>query len=474
MLRTDRTLFLFISTLFLLFTSCDGLKGPDLRLYANPESIAAGGNDYTEITAFLQIGGDPSGAKVIEFETTNGSFAENEELDTITGTTDSEGNAIVKLYSSIQQGQAVVTAKYYDDDSGEETTKSITVEFGPPSASSLPMAGNFNLDCDYSNVGGFVSISTPDVRVPCEITARSVKNERIPPESLDIEYYAEAGQLVGELDEYGTSFEVTYYVRGGSDSPLDVDPLSGEDSRPCSGKTCNPRDGLVTLLVCTKGSEPYVDDNDNGMWDEGEDFTDMPEPFLDKNDNGKWDEGEPFCSNNNSTYDEENGYFDGETMIGAVFKILWTGVPEENETASFITHSPSSTDLADGGSFSVTVRLVDKNLNPVASFPDGYDTLTFVDSLYGLSPTSPVSNPGTIYPINQMGMTFDSEWRFLEYDATAADYTVNFADASPQSTSESHFLIGIGALLSPGPEGEYGEYEQYTFDFLETIQGTVQ
>lgn len=469
----------YSTILLLLFAAfgCDSLKDPEMSISVNPSTIAAGGIDYAEVSVFLKIEGDPAKGKNITFETTNGSFSSSSELTSTEIATDDTGYAVARLYSSLQQGEATVTATFEDPDSGESFIKTVTVTFGPPSSNSLPMAGNFNLDCDYLNVGALTSAAKPDIQVNCEVTARSVKGDVIPPESLTFAYFAEAGELTGGYDDNEGMFIVKYSVRGGDALPQDVEPLSGEPSRPCAGKTCNPRDGLVTLMIVTSGAERYQDNNGNGVWDSNEPFDDLPEPFLDKNDNGQWDPGEPyFDTDGNGEYSEANGIFDEETKISAIFKIIWSGKPEENETAAYITHSPSTTNLPDGGSMSVTVRMVDINLNPVASFPDAGDTVFFIDSLGGLNPTSPASNPGFYTLENTSAIALDSEGRFLSYDETAADCTVNFADSSPGSDPEDDalpFLVGVGASLSPGPD-ESQSFTQYTFDFLDTISGTVK
>ncbi len=458
------------------YLSCDTFKGPDLKLSTDKEEIPAGGNDHAVITATLKKQGDPEANQQIEFETTNGSFSTNEEQNEVVATTNSEGIATVKLYSAPQQGQATVTATYKDDASSNTYTANISITFGEPSASSLPTAGNFNLDCNWGNVGALISTSKPDVRVECEITAKNIRGEAIPPQSLTLHFQAEAGELTSVYDDYDDLLSIIYRVRGGESMPMDVEPLSGEPSRACGGGTCNPRDGLVTLVVVTRGSENFEDRNGNNQWDDGEPFDDLPEPFLDKNDNGIRDEGEwYFDSNSDGEYTEANGFYDTNTMIWANFKILWTGKPEENETAAWITHSPSSTTLPDGGSITFNVKLIDKNLNPVAGFGAASDDeINFIDAMNVLEPTQPPSDPGTFIVENMVGLEFDEQWRFLSCDENAAEFSTTFIDDSTGSTSSEDFLIGIDANLAPGPEGEDGRFNQYNYFFSTQISGTVQ
>jgi len=457
----------------LIYANCDSLKGYELKLSAEPPEIPAGGYEYTTITAPLKKSNKPAKNGSITFETTNGSFSATEALEDTTVATDDAGLATVKLYSARTPGAAVVTANYYNEETGETATSQLNVTFGEPNAASLPIASNFQLNCDFVNVGGLVS-PKPDVWVPCQISARNRNGNVIPPESLTLTFQAEAGELSGGVDSYGT-YGLTYKVRGGTALPADVAALSGEPSRSCGGLTCNPRDGLVTLMVVTRGSESFTDRNGNNTYDDGEPFDDTPEPFLDVNDNGSYDNEEWFFdSNGDGMWTDANGRYDEETQISAVFKIIWSGKPEENETASWITYSPATTTLPQSGTLTVSVRLVDKNLNPVAAFADPSDSLTLTEHFYALTATQPSSTPGTFNLSNISGLELDPDWRFLSFDETASKFSCVFVDASPASTEPSDWRLGVGAMLSPGPEGEYGEFTQYEFSFSSQISGTIQ
>lgn len=90
----------------------------------------------------------------------------------------------------------------------------------------------------------------------------------------------------------------------------------------------NPRDNLVTMIAITSGEEGFSDDNNNGKYDDGEAFEDLPEPFVDNNDNGTWDDGERFIdADNNKEWSGANGKWDESTLIWAQERILWTGFP---------------------------------------------------------------------------------------------------------------------------------------------------
>ncbi len=50
-----------------------------------------------------------------------------------------------------------------------------------------------------------------------------------------------------------------------------------------------------------------------------------------------------YDSNGDGQWTDANGRYDNDTMISAYFKLVWTGIPEENETAAWITYSPNNT-----------------------------------------------------------------------------------------------------------------------------------
>ncbi len=62
--------------------------------------------------------------------------------------------------------------------------------------------------------------------------------------------------------------------------------------------------GRSTVLGTAIGEESFVDNNGNGVFDDGDVFTDIPERWLDQNENGVRDLNEPFFDFNvNGTYD---------------------------------------------------------------------------------------------------------------------------------------------------------------------------
>lgn len=94
----------------------------------------------------------------------------------------------------------------------------------------------------------------------------------------------------------------------------------------------NPRDNLVTLLAVTAGEEGFTDFNNNGVYDQGEPFDDLPEPFVDMNDDGTRNELEPFIDiDGDRQWDPKNDRWDANTLIWVQERILWTGVPASQD-----------------------------------------------------------------------------------------------------------------------------------------------
>jgi hypothetical protein len=99
----------------------------------------------------------------------------------------------------------------------------------------------------------------------------------------------------------------------------------------------NCRDNLVTMIAVTSGEEGFTDSNNNGTYDQGEQFDDLTEPFVDSNDNGTWDPNERFIDiNGNKIWDGKNDRWDANTLIWTEEKILWTGIPALEDTLDVV------------------------------------------------------------------------------------------------------------------------------------------
>ena len=129
--------------------------------------------------------------------------------------------------------------------------------------------------------------------------------------------------------------------------------------------------------------EPFEDANGNGVYDTGEKYVDVnnngvydpPEPFVDLDGNGKWTPPEFYVDyNQNGVYDLPNGHWDSDTLIWVSTRILFTGGVYLGTKGSWfysdpqdLTSAVSRVDLGNGAYRTLWLRLVDGNLNPLAS-----------------------------------------------------------------------------------------------------------
>lgn len=473
MIRTKLSLSAVTVVLVAALGACDALKGPEITLAADQTTIAAGGFESVEITATLRVGGGLKAGGELSFTTESGSFSDTEDLQEITAATDAAGKAVVHLWSPQAQGQTQVTVSYYDDSTGETATERLNITFGPPQAGNLPVAGRFHLTCDYLNVGALRN-PIPDITVPCEINAQTIQGNSVPVESMNLIFLAEAGVLEAIPDPWSGVTTVQYLTRGGEPLPVDVDPVGGEPSRTGgSGETLNPRDGVVSLLAIVRGSEAFTDLNANGVRDANEPFEDLPEPFLDVDDDGVYTPGvdEFLDTNADGEWTDANGQYDADTFITAQAKIVWTGPIEEDTNAARMETDPSSTAIPNGGSLTLSVYLLDRNLNPLVAFGENSDTVEF--TVTGNVNVMPQTSIGIG---NEIGMTFDDQGRVLEFDDTAGRVAVTVADYDPSTEEEtaSDWSIDISFWITVGPAGEDGWIAQEQGWFLDRIEGTVR
>ncbi len=368
-------IFLFFSVL--IFSDCDCSSESSISVAATPLEIPADGISSLKITAFVKY--DDSIARdgsTVNFVTTDGSFDPDTEKKESTSTTIG-GYATIDLYSSTTPGQVTVTASFTTP-SGKNKSASVQVTF-----TEFQGANHRNMvfSCSARNIGALdnANITTP-IKVRCDLEVKSIGGTRILiPQP---KFITETGSVQIITPDNNTDPEYYVYTASGN-PPQDVDPLPGEPSvnnPEVSGVINNPRDGLATICAIIKGEEGYDDLNNNKKWDSGEPFDDISEPFVDANDDGEYNDGEIFVdTNSNSKFDGPNGKYDSKTDIWKCFKILWSGAPYMGAEFSNIT--PTGKVLPAGASQTFTLKLVDINLNPVA-FDSNYDYISIeVDNL---------------------------------------------------------------------------------------------
>lgn len=269
-------------------------------------------------------------------------------LSPTSATTKFDGLVTTTLRSGTAIGTVVVRASPAGNSAVVGKSDPITV------AGALPNYEHFSFKCSRFAIAGFRNYV---LNLTCTAQVADRNGQKL--QGIQVTFRAEAGSIekVAYTDEQGRA-TVTYTTQDPKPAdvaPSSIWPLAGKDkdptyfgsffhnpedggaepSQPCTrdGKaaTCNPRDGLVTVIAVTTGEEQWTDANGNGVWDPGEDFVDLPEPFVDANDNGQFDADDPREKalfndvNHNSRWDGPNGKWDGSTQIWKSAKFLWTG-----------------------------------------------------------------------------------------------------------------------------------------------------
>ena len=147
------------------------------------------------------------------------------------------------------------------------------------------------------------------------------------------------------------------------------EPVRDDPIRP--NQRNNPRDNLVAMIAVTTGEEGFNDKNNDGQFQEGE-FDpkyDLTEPFVDNNDNGTWDDGELYVdANGNGKWDGKDGKYNPSTLIWVQERILWTGWPH-----------PLDRDDTPLNRTPIVRQLKPPPTNPVLNLPHfGFDSAVFL------------------------------------------------------------------------------------------------
>lgn len=466
---------LVAAAIALLLGACSGPT--EILLSADRATISAGGLDFALITARTRLAGDPvkAGTK-ISFDTTAGSFAQGTQQTTQDAATDDSGEAQIKLYSGPSEGSATVTATFYDDESGLSATSSISITFGAPSGANLPVDGTFRLTCDAVNIGALRE-PVPQIQVTCKISAQNRTGETIPSTALTPTFFTEAGGITPKTDPYTDELVYIYSPSGGASAPKDVTPMQtlNEPSRSDgSGRTRNPRDGLVTIVAVVDGEEAFLDPNGNGQYDQGEEFTDSAEPFIDLNDNDQRDADEKYVdTNTNSAWDKANGQWDASTKIMAIYKILWTGELDNAPDTSRIDRMSST--IADGGKLELTAFALDANMNPVAAFQENQDYIEWIlnsgGDAYSYDDSAPPMTNAYGFEFDKAAKTERKRWNLVSNSFSAKSYSFTVEDGYPgDEDPPTSFTVSVKVNVTPGP----GPDEYFLDQRIEVIEDKVQ
>lgn len=264
--------------------------------------------------------------------------------------TDSTGEASVNLYPGTLAGSVTVMAT--------ATAGGRTITYTLPSVAitgAKASGAHVSVDCSPKNVPALTDTdcrksyySGTGSTITCtayladrfnnvlglpEHVSFQAENGASSPPSASVAYDPSSSGLQSDLGRATGYIAVTGY-----DLPYDVDPIGGELSASgdlgCGfGNTVqNPRDGFVTVIALARGEEGFVDGSNglpaDGEYQVGEYFIDLGEPFVDRDDDSVWDIGERYLDvNGNQIYDGPNGVWDADTMLWAETRIVYTGFP---------------------------------------------------------------------------------------------------------------------------------------------------
>ncbi len=158
-------------------------------------------------------------------------------------------------------------------------------------------------------------------------------------------FLTEAGTVTqaAAADEDGRA---TTHLRIGLPPPLDVPPEPYEIEAGYPGPY-NPRDGLVRLVVVSRGEEDFLDLNGNKVFDDDDmqhPWHQLSDPFIDSDDDGEFDLGaeEWRDGDDNGQFTDPNFEWDADLEIWTSTTVLWVGdfasletfVPREDRVRS--------------------------------------------------------------------------------------------------------------------------------------------
>lgn len=330
----------------------------------------------------------------------------NVAIEAINNITRADGIASVRLIAGGTPGVVSVRARAtYRDEMEEDRSQTITIRAGIPSLRGMSML------CANSVIPAFgTRISPTDWRfgqgegVNCTVQLADRVNGRVD-KSTQVFFLSEAGTVnqVATVPEDGTGL-VTTTLFVGPPAPFDTAPLAYEVAAGFDG-AYNPRDGLVRVVAVTRGEEAFTDLDGDNIYTDGVDLLetsqDLSDPFIDMNDDGEWQDGGEPCSDrddecpreefrdadNDGFWSAANGAWDGDTEIWVSTTVLWVGrIVDVLPAVIECSGGPCNTNgplpnsncpaglslyLDGGGRFSVTTRAIDSNGNCPDAQNDG-------------------------------------------------------------------------------------------------------
>ena len=365
------------------------VAGSLLYMSAVPAIIGiAGSGSITDSVVTFQVmnsAGGPLANQSVKFEIVSG--PPDAKLDSSggpisTGSTGLDGKVSTILHAGMLAGQVMIkaTTRISDIPLVELSTSAgaITIGGGTPSDRFFSVTtSRYNLEGIYDTnlIGNGLGCAGVTTSIQAFIADRFGNSNIL--EGTSVSFNTDAGAINAGNVTDAAGFTVSEY-RTQDPSPIDVTPIAGEPFYvDGSGRTRNPRDGWISILVRVGGEEHFTDVNGNGNYDTLEPFIDKPEAFIDSNDNNLWDTNELFFDwptgvpgNSVGTYNNiaglGNGVWDARTDLFRNIHLAMTGPPHVSSNTTHVVNSSGGTGpilLSAGESEVFTVYVSDINMN---------------------------------------------------------------------------------------------------------------
>ncbi len=215
---------------------------------------------------------------------------------------------------------------------------------------------------------------------------------------------------------------VTFTTEGGS-IVGSCTTAAGSCSSTWTSQQPIPGDGLVTILATAIGNESFADENGNGVFDDGDTFSDLSEAFRDDNFDGVRDAVEPYVDFNlNASFDAADGLYSGILCNHSTLCSSTTNVSVRAQRQIVMSGSRAHFILNDGttiynscNNLAFNVATTDLNLSITVqdvngnSMPEG-STVTFATENGELLGIEEATIPNTLNPMTyQLRLTTDGD-----------------------------------------------------------------
>lgn len=416
---------------------------------ADPDVIAlagTGGDEISEIQfRVVDSNGNPLEGISVDFTMVgpNG----GEYIQPASTSTNGSGIAMVRLYSGNVAGPVTVSATTdVGDPPTPMTVQSTVVSIG----GGVPSDGRFSVASTILNIAGR-TYNGLELEISAWLADRFGSYNVL--EGTTVSFGTEVGLATDTSsvtlgDDGVASVTVRTQAGAGGKHAEDVLPQPWEQALQTyvAGAygyttTRHPHDGVVTVLVYTKGEEHFDDLNANGVYDSGTDlflpaYDTAEDPFYDYDDDGQYNDGATYpvtgppynpaeifidSSPANGTWDGPDGVWSADTYLFRNFPILVTGPP-----MFLVRTGDLPFTVPDGGAQEIRFLVCDQNFN----IPIGGTTLEVNSNKGGLIGTLDYEYPDS----NAIGSDLASHLALIEYSIWV--YDNDLGDGNPPEAAE--------------------------------------